>query len=282
MMKEHNKVYYRRFDAFEVWMHVTVIISFLMLALTGLIIKFSAAGWAKVLAGLLGGYEAAGALHRFFALVTFGYFFTHLFKLLRKYRQRRREGKKILKMGVIFSANSMIPRLQDFKDFGRQFAWFMGLSEKPKWDRWAYFEKFDYWAVFWGVTVIGLSGLMLWFKTFFALFLPGWLLNVAYVVHSDEALLAVGFIFGIHFFNTHLRRESFPLDKTIFTGRMTEEEFKEKHPTQYERLASEGRLEELRAEPPPEWLERLATVFGFTTLSIGIVVLILIITAALG
>ena len=78
--------------------------------------------------------------------------------------------------------------------------------------RWTYWEKFDYFAVFWGIFVIGSTGLMLWFPELFTRFLPGWLINVATIIHTDEALLATGFIFTVHFFNTHLRPEKFPMD----------------------------------------------------------------------
>ena len=67
-------------------------------------------------------------------------------------------------------------------------------------------------------------------------------------VLEDEALLAVGFIFTIHFFNGHLRPEKFPMDPVIFTGRLAEEEFRRDHPEEYERLRAEGRLEARRAE----------------------------------
>jgi len=86
---------------------------------------------------------------------------------------------------------------------------------KPEFDRWTYWEKFDYFAVFWGVFIIGSSGLFMWFPTFFTRFLPGWLINIALIIHSDEALLAAGFIFSIHFFNTHFRIEKFPMDTVI-------------------------------------------------------------------
>ncbi len=71
--------------------------------------------------------------------------------------------------------------------------------------------------MFWGVAVIGMTGLMLWFPTVFTRVMPGWMINVATTIHSDEALLAVGFIFTIHFFNTHFRPEKFPMDTVIFT-----------------------------------------------------------------
>ena len=96
--------------------------------------------------------------------------------------------------------------------------WFFGKGPRPQFDRWTYWEKFDYFAVFWGVFAIGLSGLIMWFPEFFSRFMPGWMINVALIVHSDEALLAAGFIFTVHFFNTHFRLEKFPMDTVIFSG----------------------------------------------------------------
>ena len=80
---------------------------------------------------------------------------------------------------------------------------------------------------------------------------------MAIIIHSDEALLAVGFIFTIHFFNTHFRPEKFPMDTVIFTGPLEEEEFRHEHPAEYERLRAEGRLESLRADPPPRLAAQL-------------------------
>ena len=85
-------------------------------------------------------------------------------------------------------------------------------------------EKFDYFAVFWGMFVI--RSTRSWFSEFFTNFIPGYMINVATIIHSDEALLATGFIFTVHFFNTHLRPEKFPMDVVIFTGRIPLAEFK--------------------------------------------------------
>jgi cytochrome b subunit of formate dehydrogenase len=104
----------------------------------------------------------------------------------------------------LFGKTSLMFNAQDLKDFQDTMKWFFGRGDRPSYGRWTYWEKFDYLAVFWGVPVIGLSGLMLWLPEFFTQFFPGWLINVATIVHSDEALLAAGFIFTIHFFNTHL------------------------------------------------------------------------------
>ena len=86
----------------------------------------------------------------------------------------------------------MMPTLQDWRDFVAHNKWFFGKGPKPQFDRWTYWEKFDYFAVFWGVFIIGSSGLVMWFPAFFTRFLPGWIINIALIIHSDEALLAAG------------------------------------------------------------------------------------------
>jgi cytochrome b subunit of formate dehydrogenase len=158
---------------------------------------------------------------------------------------------------------------------------FLYLGDRPKFDRWNYIEKFDYLAVFWGVMIIGLSGLFLWFPFFFTSFLPGWTINAAHIIHSDEALLATGFIFVFHFFHTHLRPESFPMDTVIFTGKMSLERFKHERPLEYERLVETGELENFIVEPPTEAEAKRAYFWGTIFLVIGVLLAIGIIWALL-
>jgi hypothetical protein len=122
---------------------------------------------------------------------------------------------------------------------------------------------------------------MLWFPEFFTLVLPGWLINVATIIHSDEALLAVGFIFTIHFFNTHLRPEKFPMDTVIFTGRMSLEEFKEDKPEEYEAQVRAGTLQDNLVDPYPPIVMRGVRIFGFTALFLGFAIVLWIIYAML-
>ena len=156
------------------------------------------------------------------------------------------------------------------------FRWFLGAGPWPEFDRWAYWEKFDYWVVFWGVGVIGLSGLILWFPVFFTRFLPGWIINVAIIIHGHEALLAAGFIFTIHFFNTHLRPEKFPMDTVIFTGRLSREEMEYDKPLEFERLIAEGTIEARTVPPPSRWLSTAAILYGDLLILVGLVLLFLI------
>src|SRR4030095_1012375 len=100
--------------------------------------------------------------------------------------------------------------------------------------------------------------------------LPGVAMNVAMIVHGEEALLATGFIFAFHFFHNHMRPENFPLDTVVFTGRLPLARFMEERPEEYERLVKQGRLDEILAEPPSRRARTLATVFGFIAYFIGL------------
>jgi hypothetical protein len=170
---------------------------------------------------------------------------------------------------------------RDLREFIGSLKWFVGRGPRPQYGRWTYWEKFDYFAVFWGMMVIGSTGLMLWFPVFFTHVLPGWLINVATIIHSDEALLAVGFIFTVHFFNTHLRPEKFPMDLVVFTGRMPLEEFREDKPAEYDALVASGRLEEHLVEPYQPIVIRTVRIFASVALCLGFLIVLWIIYAML-
>jgi len=268
--------YVRRFQPFHRNLHLMVISSFLGLALTGMILKFSYAGWARVVARLLGGFEAAGLIHRFCAVTTFTYFGLHLYDLA---RQRRRGGKTWRQF--LTGPESMLFNGRDWREFIGTMKWFLGRGPRPEYGRWTYWEKFDYFAVFWGVAVIGGTGLLLWFPEMFTRILPGWAVNVATTIHSDEALLAVSFIFVVHFFNTHFRPERFPIDTVIFTGGIPLGEFRRDRPREYRQLVETDRLEELLMPEPTAQSVRFWRRLGFTALGIGLILIGLIVYAML-
>ncbi len=116
---------------------------------------------------------------------------------------------------------------------------------------------------------------MMWFGPFFARFVPGYLLNIALLIHGEEALLAVWFIFIVHFFNSHLRPEEFPLDQVIFTGRVSAGDYQHERPLDYSRLGESGALETLRADPPPRWLENFSRVIAVVAVGVGFSLLVL-------
>lgn len=264
--------YVRRFSPIQRITHIFIILSFIFLAITGMSLKFAHQDWAKVLMDFFGGVANAGFIHRMGAVITFGYFGFHIYNLV-----KIKNDKKIPFMKFAFGRDSLMFNKQDLKDFVATIKWFVGKGPRPQYGRWTYWEKFDYMAVFWGVAVIGFSGLILWFPVFFTTFLPGWMINVAQIIHSDEALLAVGFIFTIHFFNTHFRPEAFPMDTVIFTGHIPLEEFKTDRPREYQELKDEGRLDKLVSKKMYSKRRMMfIKAFGFTMLTIGICMVILI------
>ena len=270
-----SATHYRRFPKLYRNLHLMVIVSFIGLALTGMTLKFSYTPWAWGLSRVFGGFEAAGFIHRLCAVVTFTYFGIHLVDLARRQRASRGSWWKF-----VTGTSGMLFGRRDLKEFLGSVKWFLGLGKRPVYGRWTYWEKFDYFAVFWGVAVIGATGLLLWFPTFFTRFVPGWLLNVATIVHSDEALLAVGFIFTVHFFNTHFRPEKFPMDPVIFTGTVPLDEFKVDRQREYEELVAKGELER-RLEPAPAPREvRMWRIFGAVALTLGILLILAILYAA--
>jgi len=266
----------RRFSAWHRWTHAFVIVSFLGLTLTGLPLKFSDHPWSRTIMTLIGGPHVAGIIHRICAVLVLVYLAMHAVHLFKNWRG----GDRSL-LQRVFGPNSMLPTAGDWRKFTQMAAWFFGRGPKPSFDRWTYWEKFDYWADLFGTGIIGLSGLLLWFPEFFAGFLSGYWFNIANVVHGYEALLAAGFIFSIHFFNAHLRWEKFPVDDVIFTGQVPEEEFREERADQFERLAKAGELDALRVPPAPGWQHWLARVVGLVALLIGSVLIVLIVLAGL-
>jgi cytochrome b subunit of formate dehydrogenase len=278
--------WFTRFPPFERFLHFLVVTSFLLLVVTGMPLKFYYTDWAKVIFSVLGGADVARTLHHFGALITFLYFGLHLARLLIKAWQSRARFKggdwrsKWTRLKwALFGPDSMIPTWQDAKDFVAHQKWFFGKGPKPQFDRWTYWEKFDYFAVFWGVFAIGVSGLVMWFPQFFSHFMPGWMINIALIVHSDEALLAAGFIFTIHFFNTHFRLEKFPMDTVIFSGRISKTEFLHERRRWYDRLLDNGRLDDLRVKDEWERWKAIARSFGYLFFGAGVILLVLIIYA---
>jgi cytochrome b subunit of formate dehydrogenase len=264
--------FFMRFTREQRYLHAVLFTTFLGLAATGLPMRFAQTPWARRFASGVGGFGAIIFFHKLFAVVLTIAFLIHLKEIFTRGVLHREKG-------IFWGSTSMVANWKDVKDLVGHLRWMVGLGPKPQFERYAYWEKFDYWAVFWGMLVIGFSGYAMWFAPFFARFLPGWALNAVLVVHSEEGLLAILFIFSIHFVNTHLRPDSFPMDMVVFTGVESEDEFKHKRTQEYERLAKEGKLEQRVATAAPLWLVNFAKVAGFTAIAIGLILLVLTLSA---
>lgn len=268
-IKHHSSQHFCRFSWPWRLNHWMLALSVMTLVFTGMTVMYPGTAWAMYTVKIVGSWQVLGIIHRtaavLFLLAVFGHAVVVLYQVLRDPTFRW------------FGPDSLLPRWQDVKDMIAQFRWFFDKGEPPQLDRWTYWEKFDYWAVYWGALVIGLSGIILWFSDFFSAVLPGWIFNLATLAHGVEAFLAVTTLFVVHFFNNHFRPSKFPLDTVMFIGSWDLEEFKAERPAHYARLQANQQLEKLLTAPPSPTANIISHLLGFTLLGIGLFLLILVI-----
>ncbi|HKZ25473.1 MAG TPA: cytochrome b/b6 domain-containing protein [Acidimicrobiia bacterium] len=254
--------HHERFNVLQRILHGTLMVAFLGLAATGMPLRFNQARWSIDFAAAIGGFDAILVLHKLLAVLLTLTFIVHLGYVSWMAFIKR-------KKGIFRGPTSMVPQLSDVRQLITHFKWFVGRGERPAFGRFTYWEKFDYLAVFWGMFAIGITGYVMWFSEAAARILPGWAFNVSLLIHSEEALLAVWYIFAIHFFNSHLRPGKFPMDTVIFTGRESLHELAVDRPSEYSRLVDAGVLEKAAVPPPPRWLKNFGHIIGTTAIVIG-------------
>jgi len=204
--------------------HLLVMSLFIVLAVTGFPQKFSEAGWARGLVGVLGGVETARLLHRIAGLAFAAVCAVHLTSVVFLVASGR-------------ARPSMVPGKKDFADAIRTLRYYLGLSDEPaRFDRFDYRQKFEYWGLVMGGLVMISTGLVLYAPLVVTALLPGVLIPVAKVAHSNEGLMALLVITTWHVYNAHLNPDVFPFDLTMFTGRITKERMEHEHPLELERL----------------------------------------------
>ena len=266
---------FQRFGPIWRLAHLVFALSVMTLVLTGMAVFFADSAWAKVVVSVFGSPKVAAIVHRTAAAIMLGIFFVQLVYFL------VRIGRNL---GTFqwFGPLSLVPNWQDLKDIIAMFGWFVGRRPRPQFDRWTYWEKFDYWAVFWGMAIIGGSGVMLAFPAATASVLPGWTFNVATIVHGEEAVLAAVFLFTVHFFNNHFRPDKFPLDTVMFTGAVPLEEFRREHALEYKRLVETGELAKHLVDAPSRPMTLGSKILGFTLIAIGLTLLVLVLAGLVG
>ncbi|BAL26315.1 cytochrome c family protein [Azoarcus sp. KH32C] len=249
--------------------HLAFALVTMTLVLTGTTALFADSAWAPKVAAAVGGPKVLGIIHRVAASLFVGIFMIHFVYVMQRLLRKRKFRW--------FGPDSLIPNWKDLADCVGMFKWFFGKGPRPHFDRWTYFEKFDYWAVFWGVNIIGWSGLMLAFPHVTASFLPGWVFNVATLVHGEEAFLAAVFLFTVHFFNNHFRPDKLPPpDVVMFTGTQSLEEFRREHPAQYQRLVESGELDKYLVDAPSRPMHVGSVILGLVLITAGLTLLVLV------
>lgn len=224
MANEKKAKRYLRFDIHQRIQHVMMFVSFIGATISGLPIRFYETAWASLVVRMFGGFDSMFTFHLWMAALMLLCCVYHLIYLV------------VLAFRGKWSWATM-PNLKDVKDLYHSIRYFVGKTDTlPRFERYSYKEKFDYWAVFWGMFIIGGSGLMLWFPEISAQYFPRWVLQSARIAHSDEAMLAILAIFVWHFYNVHFNPTFFPGNRVWFMGYLTREEIEREHPLELERL----------------------------------------------
>ena len=268
--------YFRRFGLGWRLVHLFFAVALMILSLTGMAAFYAEADWASAVMNAVGGPRAAAIIHRVAAVLILGLFVGHIVYFIIRFVPQWRSFKW-------FGHTSLVPSLQDLRDIAAMFRWFFGKAPRPVFGRWTYWERFDYWAPFWGLAIVGGSGLMLWFKELTAAVWPGWIFNIAMLAHGEEAFLAILFLFTVHFFNNHFRPDRFPPpDISMFTGTVSLEEFRREHTLDYDELVATGQLEKHMVDIPSRSMTLGSRILGLVLLAFGLALLVLVLIGFTG
>ncbi len=217
-----------RFDLHQRIQHWFMLTGVILLGITGWPLRGAgsaeAAPYSAAFMRAFGGAQGAATWHRVGAVLIIVSAIYHLVYLTFL------ASKKRLPM-------SMLPVPKDALDMRDNILFMLGLrKERPRFDRYMYLEKFDYWAVFWGIVMMVGTGFIFWFPVWFASWAPAWLITAAQIIHGEEATLAILFLFTVHFYNVHLKPSIFPMNWAWLNGRITVENLKHEHPLEYDRI----------------------------------------------
>ncbi len=212
-MSQH-KTTYPRFDIWQRLEHIALLLSFTILAISGLPQKYADSNWGSVMIQAMGGIETTRQIHHLAAIIL----------MLGTIYHGAIVTYKVWVLGVRLT---MLPDWQDVKDGFQALAYNIGLAKVlPRMGRYNFGEKIEYWAVIWGTVIMIITGFMLWNPIAAARFLPGQFIPAAKAAHGGEAILAVLSILTWHLYHVHLKH----FNKSMFTGRISHHEMTEEHP----------------------------------------------------
>lgn len=208
--------------------HLVTMVVFTLLCLTGLPQKFYGAAWAHRMVGLFGGIDTARWLHRACGWTLAASTVFHFASAIAAIAGRK-------------TRLTMIPTKADFDDAIATLKYYLGLRDHgPKYDRYDYKQKFEYWGLVVGNVIMVLTGIILIYPWVLTRFLPGQIIPAAKVAHSNEGLMAFLVITIWHIYNAHLNPDVFPFDTCIFTGKISHERMEHEHPLELERMEEAG------------------------------------------
>jgi formate dehydrogenase gamma subunit len=239
-MSEHERKYLR-FPLFQRIEHLIVLLSFTILAVTGLIQKFGMVGISQWLVAVLGGLEMVRIIHRIAAVILMVETVFHI-------------GAAGYQMYVLRKRPDILPTMADIRNGIQALRYNLRLGgKKPQQGRFTFEEKFEYWALVWGTVIMAITGFILWNPIASANVMPGEFIPAAKEVHGGEALLAVLAIIVWHMYHVHIRQ----FNKSMFTGYMGEEEMREEHPLEL----ADIKAGQVPTPPDPDTIRQRQRVF---------------------
>ena len=213
-----------RFSLWQRFEHWLLVLSFALLLLTGLPQKYDDAVFSAWIIDLLGSVTTARFLHRIAACVFVVESVVHAGEIVASILRRR-------------FRPTMVITPQDFLDAINMLRYSVGLTpHHPRYDRFDYRQKFEYWGILFGAVIMIATGAVLWFPAIVTRLLPGELVPAAKEMHSGEALLAMLVVLLWHFYDVILSPAVLPLDTAMITGKISRERLMHEHPREYERL----------------------------------------------
>jgi len=213
-----------RFSVAERWEHAILLLSGLVLLLTGLPQKYREFSISQDLLSTPESIELIRQIHHIAAILLAVEAIYHLGRIIYLMTKRRLPG-------------DLLPTWQDVRDAGHMLQYLLFLrSDKPKFGRYNFEQKVTYWFVFFGFLIMGISGFIIWFPVWFTKFMPGGVVPAAKMAHSTESIVAAIFIVIWHVYHVHVERTNL----SMFTGRVSEDEMKTFHEKEYERLTGQS------------------------------------------
>lgn len=223
-METQSAKMYDRWDIHQRAQHWLIVISFTMLAVTGILIKFAYTSWAQSITKSLGGFEIIFGIHLVGAVIMAASAVYHLFYLIFRAAKGKLRG-------------SMFPQIKDITDFFANISYFLGFGkEAPKFHKYSYKEKVDYLAEYWGTPLMLITGLILLYPGKSAEIMPRWVIEGAHFAHQGEGMLAILVIFTWHFFAVHFSPDFFPMNKVWLTGKVSREVMEHEYPLELARI----------------------------------------------
>ena len=248
---KNGKKYFFRFTLHQRIQHITLATLVVVLALTGMPLKFDNVQWIRDYYPFFGGIKYAPVIHKtagtllcllflyHLCYLTWNIYHNHIIPL------KKKEGLNLKNLTRTLLSLPMMPNLKDLKDILNLLKYLFFISNRrPEGGEWTWREKADYWAPFWGAPILGITGLIMWFKTLATHIISGRVINYALIAHSDEALLAALFLFIWHWYNVHFSTSVFPMGTVFLTGYLTEELMVEDHYEYYVEVMKEAGLED--------------------------------------